>query len=394
MLHDGAPIERTRLVEPIVAVEHGLDAFAFAAWLEQLDGVFAPRSHGGCRVSAGALCADLLQYLHEQLLNFVRPYSGDAAEVGFLATILVGFNFAARKYGENDRSPYGVAAKRIHNPEVQLHGGILAWFWFPDDAQLLLFQIIIGCIDNWSNVLIQPLLAGLDVRLCRGRFRTGSGFLLLLFRRRFATCGDRVLECSHVFSPVWRPKIATRIATQRLSAAAGCANTRPPLATTHLARSVMTETTIAKKLSGVPPGRCITHTQEGKIAMSPQATTKGAAEIRFQPVKGIRRLPKEQRFKNSAGLVANVRPWTILASEILACSKKELIAKVEADHDAWGSFLADLDAAEDAARAINKLIGAAKARLAVALVNVEGVDDSSLSRSAAKRLHALCGQAS
>ena len=148
MLHDGAPIERTRLVEPIVAVEHGLDAFAFAAWLEQLDGVFAPQSHGGCRVSAGALCADLLQYIHEQLLNFVRPYSGDAAEVGFLATILVGFNFAARKCGEADRPPCGVAAKRIHNPEVQLHGGILAWFWFPDDAQLLLFQIIIGCIDK------------------------------------------------------------------------------------------------------------------------------------------------------------------------------------------------------------------------------------------------------
>jgi hypothetical protein len=29
MLHDGAPKERTRRVEPIIAVEHGLDAGAF-----------------------------------------------------------------------------------------------------------------------------------------------------------------------------------------------------------------------------------------------------------------------------------------------------------------------------------------------------------------------------
>jgi hypothetical protein len=78
-----------------------------------------------------ALCANLLQYLHEQVFDFVRPYSGDGAEVGFLATILACLNFAARKYGETDRPPCGAAAKRIHNPEVQLHGGILAWIWFP-----------------------------------------------------------------------------------------------------------------------------------------------------------------------------------------------------------------------------------------------------------------------
>jgi hypothetical protein len=57
----------------------------------------------GVEFSARALCADLLQYLHEQLLNFVRPYSVDGAEVGSLAAILVGLNFAARKHGEADR---------------------------------------------------------------------------------------------------------------------------------------------------------------------------------------------------------------------------------------------------------------------------------------------------
>jgi hypothetical protein len=50
---------------------------------------------------------------HKQVLDFVRPYSGDGAEVGFLATILVRLNFAARKYGEADRPPCGVAAKRM-----------------------------------------------------------------------------------------------------------------------------------------------------------------------------------------------------------------------------------------------------------------------------------------
>jgi hypothetical protein len=34
MLHDRAPVERTRVVEPIVTVEHGLDAFALAACLK------------------------------------------------------------------------------------------------------------------------------------------------------------------------------------------------------------------------------------------------------------------------------------------------------------------------------------------------------------------------
>ena len=35
----------------------------------------------------------------------------------------------------------------------------------------------------------------------------------------------------------------------------------PPLATTHQARRVMTEYDNTKKLSGVPPGRCI-HTHQ------------------------------------------------------------------------------------------------------------------------------------
>ena len=44
---------------------------------------------------------------------------------------------------------------------------------------------------------------------------------------------------------------------------AAAANTRPPLATTHRAiRRAMTETIIAKILSGIPLGRCI-HTHPG-----------------------------------------------------------------------------------------------------------------------------------
>ena len=37
MLHDRAPVERTRVVEPIVTVEHALQPGAFAARLEQLE---------------------------------------------------------------------------------------------------------------------------------------------------------------------------------------------------------------------------------------------------------------------------------------------------------------------------------------------------------------------
>jgi hypothetical protein len=45
MLYDRAPVERTRVVEPIVTVEHGLDAFALTAWLEKFNGVSARRAH-------------------------------------------------------------------------------------------------------------------------------------------------------------------------------------------------------------------------------------------------------------------------------------------------------------------------------------------------------------
>jgi hypothetical protein len=49
-----------------------------------------------------------------------------------------------------------------------------------------------------------------------------------------------------------------------LCAAAGCLRTRPPLATTHQGDGrVMTESIIARILSGIPPGRCI-HTHPGK----------------------------------------------------------------------------------------------------------------------------------
>ena len=42
MLHDRAPVERTRVVEPIVTIEHGLDAFALAAWLEKFEPIGSP----------------------------------------------------------------------------------------------------------------------------------------------------------------------------------------------------------------------------------------------------------------------------------------------------------------------------------------------------------------
>jgi hypothetical protein len=45
MLYDRAPVERTRVVEPIVTVEHSLDAFALAAWLEKFNGVSARGAH-------------------------------------------------------------------------------------------------------------------------------------------------------------------------------------------------------------------------------------------------------------------------------------------------------------------------------------------------------------
>ena len=41
MLHHRAPVERARVVEPIVTVEHALQPGAFAARLEKLDGIFS-----------------------------------------------------------------------------------------------------------------------------------------------------------------------------------------------------------------------------------------------------------------------------------------------------------------------------------------------------------------
>jgi hypothetical protein len=102
------------------------------------------------------------------------------------------------------------------------------------------------------------------------------------------------------------------------------------------------------------------------------ATIKSIAAFEFAAVKEFRNLSKVERLRNAHGLVDRVRPMAVIAGEILAVPKEELIAKVADGYEILGPCLMQLADAKDDARALMELIGSAEVRLAVALANVEG----------------------
>jgi hypothetical protein len=101
------------------------------------------------------------------------------------------------------------------------------------------------------------------------------------------------------------------------------------------------------------------------------ATTAEIAQVEFRALMEFRNLTKTERLAKVEDAAERVRAMALLASEIVAKEKPELIALVEEEYDALGPFLIQLGHATKAAKALADVIGAGEARLAVALANIE-----------------------
>jgi hypothetical protein len=98
----------------------------------------------------------------------------------------------------------------------------------------------------------------------------------------------------------------------------------------------MTESNIAKILSGIPPSP-VHSTTYGECTMSKTsknrlATGKAFARIDFEPIAEIRSTPQEERLKHHKDMVSLLPLAAIAAGEILACTKMELIQRVVASN--------------------------------------------------------------
>lgn len=101
------------------------------------------------------------------------------------------------------------------------------------------------------------------------------------------------------------------------------------------------------------------------------ATVKQMSTVQFTAQRDMRRHSKKERVKLTAGLADKVKLPAVVAVEIIAMTKKELVARVAGDYEKWGGSLLEFATAHDDAKALCEIIGSAEARLAVALATVE-----------------------
>jgi hypothetical protein len=102
------------------------------------------------------------------------------------------------------------------------------------------------------------------------------------------------------------------------------------------------------------------------------ATVASIAAIEFGGVKEFVQMTKDERLRKIHGLLDNVRPIAMLAGELMASDKDELIAKLAPNIDMWGVFLMGLADAGDDLKMLHNIVSSAEMRLAVAFANVEG----------------------
>ena len=102
------------------------------------------------------------------------------------------------------------------------------------------------------------------------------------------------------------------------------------------------------------------------------------ASIEFPAIRELRGMTKVRRLKKLHSIADDVRAMAVIASEIVAMDKAELVANVDDKHEHFGPFFMQLARAGACARLLADLIVSAEVRLAVALAVVEGdggVDD-------------------
>jgi predicted ATPase with chaperone activity len=107
-------------------------------------------------------------------------------------------------------------------------------------------------------------------------------------------------------------------------------------------------------------------------ARKQRATVKQIAAMQFTAQRAFRRHSKKERVELTAGLAEKVKLPAVVAVEIIAMTKKELVDHVAGDLEKWGSSLMEFAKAHDDAKALCEIIGTAEARLAVAVATVEG----------------------
>jgi hypothetical protein len=105
------------------------------------------------------------------------------------------------------------------------------------------------------------------------------------------------------------------------------------------------------------------------------ASVAEIAALEFSAVKQFRGLTKVERLKRVHAVTDDVRVLAILAAEIVAMNKPELIAIAREKHEELGPLLTKLKQGKEDAGLLVQLIGSAEIRLAVAFANVEGDED-------------------
>jgi hypothetical protein len=107
------------------------------------------------------------------------------------------------------------------------------------------------------------------------------------------------------------------------------------------------------------------------VPKGPPVTHAEIAQMEFRALKEFRNLTKTERLAKVQDAAERVRAMALLASEIVAKEKPELIALVEEEYAALGPFLIQLGHATKEAKALADVIGVGEIRLAVALANIE-----------------------
>jgi len=113
-------------------------------------------------------------------------------------------------------------------------------------------------------------------------------------------------------------------------------------------------------------------TVDGGKDKGPPATSAQIAAFEFKSIRQFQGMTKEKRLKLAHENADILRAMAVVAIEIVALDKSELIAKVRENYDKFGPFLMELAHARDHAQAFMEFIGSAETRLAVALAVVEG----------------------
>lgn len=104
------------------------------------------------------------------------------------------------------------------------------------------------------------------------------------------------------------------------------------------------------------------------------ATVAQIAALEFGAARYINELSKAQRLKKVHALCDRVRPMAVLAAEALALQKAELVERVDADRDVFGTMFLEFAECVKDAEAICDILRSAEARMAVAFAIVEGDD--------------------